>query len=177
MPARIVLSGSECTGKTTLAGTLADHYGVNFVPEHLRSYFENKNGILTVDDVIPIARGQLELERIAEQRGDIPLICDTDIISSIVYAKHYFKTCPKWLEEQFLKRTPSIYLLCDIDIKWQNDGQRDMEHGREYMQQLFTHELQARALTVHRISGPAERRFKKAVEIIDGLLNAMSCSH
>ncbi len=172
MPIRIVLTGSECTGKTTLADRLAQHYGSTTVPEFLRSYFEQKKGILSVDDVIPIAMGQLELETAAQERGDNPLICDTDIISSIVYAKHYFGACPDWLEEQFMRRTPSIYLLCDIDIQWQADGQRDMEHGRQYMQQLFADELKSRNLIVHTVSGSREHRFEFATNIINSAIKA-----
>ncbi|WP_432734946.1 AAA family ATPase [Maridesulfovibrio sp. FT414] len=178
MSLRVVLTGSECTGKTTLAAKLADHYKVTFIPEYLRSYFEQKNGLLTPDDVIPIARGQLELEAQAQARGDDPVICDTDIISSIVYAKHYFGICPDWLEEQFRLRTPSLYLLCDMDIEWTADGQRDMGHEREYMQQLFVSELESRGLAVHRISGTAAQRLNKAVLSINqamSLAQSRSC--
>ncbi|GKT28916.1 ATP-binding protein, partial [Aduncisulcus paluster] len=90
---RVVLTGSECTGKSSLAAKLAEHYKVEFVPEYLREYFAMKNGILTVDDVIPIAQGQLQYETDIANKGYNPLICDTDIISSIVYAKHYFGVC------------------------------------------------------------------------------------
>lgn len=167
MPSRIVLTGSECTGKTTLAAKLAAHYGVQFVPEFLRDYFEMKKGILGTEDVIPIARGQLESEQKALRSRNIPLICDTDIISSIVYAKHYFGVCPQWLEKKYQTLPTSLYLLCDIDIEWKADGQRDMEHGRLYMQSLFADELKSRQVLFYAISGSMNQRFEVSLALID----------
>ena len=169
---RVVLTGSECTGKSTLAAKLAKHYRVESVPEYLREYFELKNGNLTVEDVIPIARGQLCLETDTAAKGYNPLICDTDIISSIVYAKHYFRQCPDWLNDKFKKLGPSIYLLCDIDVQWQADGQRDMPEEREYMHNLFIAELNSRNIPFQTISGPLVHRTVKSIELIDKALAA-----
>ncbi|WP_035075234.1 AAA family ATPase [Maridesulfovibrio zosterae] len=167
MSTRIVLIGSECTGKTTLAAKLAEHYKVKFVPEYLREYFEIKQGSLSISDAIPIASAQLELENEAEKRGDNPIICDTDIISSIVYTKYYFGSRPDWFESQLLKRSKSIYLLCDIDVKWSADGQRDMPENRNYMQKMFIKELQFRKYSFHSITGSLSERIKKSTILID----------
>ncbi|NDV27811.1 AAA family ATPase [Desulfovibrio sp. JC010] len=164
---RVVLTGSECTGKSTLAAALAKHYKVDPVPEYLREYFKMKDGNLTIDDVIPIAQGQLQLEAEAATRGAELIICDTDIISSIVYAKHYFNEYPGWLEQKLKYLGPSIYLLCDIDIEWKADGQRDMPGEREYMQQLFIKELKQRNIPFHNINGPLQRRIENSRQIID----------
>ncbi|MFW5499894.1 MULTISPECIES: AAA family ATPase [unclassified Maridesulfovibrio] len=169
---RVVLTGSECTGKSSLAAKLAEHYKVEFVPEYLREYFTLKKGILTVDDVIPIAQGQLQYETDAADRGYNPLICDTDIISSIVYAKHYFGECPSWLEDRLKELHRSIYLLCDIDVQWQADGQRDMPEEREYMQNLFISELNSRNIPFQIVSGPLTQRTVKSIELIDEALAA-----
>ncbi|WP_319764360.1 ATP-binding protein [Maridesulfovibrio sp.] len=170
---RVVLTGSECTGKSTLAAKLAEHYKAEAVPEYLREYFALKNGNLTIDDVLPIARGQLRLEAEAAAKGSSPLICDTDIISSIVYASHYFGEYPQWLDDKFKTLAPSLYLLCDIDIPWQDDGQRDMPEEREYMQNLFIEEFKKRGIPLQIISGSLERRFIKSSRIIDAEINAM----
>lgn len=163
--------GSECTGKTTLARALAAHYKVEFAAEFLRNYFDEKQGNLTVDDAVPIARGQLDLEQHLAEKGYNPIICDTDIISSIVYTKHYFKKCPDQLEQKLYKLPRGIYLLCDIDIPWQNDGQRDMPHKRQYMQNLFIKELRSRNIPFHILSGPLDNRLKKSITIVDKALS------
>jgi len=58
---RVVVTGSECTGKTTLAETLAEHYGTVVVPEFVRYYVREKGAAPEYRDVEAIARGQIEL--------------------------------------------------------------------------------------------------------------------
>ena len=55
---RVVLTGAESTGKSLLAERLAAHFKAPWVPEFARSYAD-RAGILTLEDVEPIARGQL----------------------------------------------------------------------------------------------------------------------
>jgi NadR type nicotinamide-nucleotide adenylyltransferase len=134
---RVVLTGSESTGKTTLANELARHYRAEIVPEFVRSYAERQNGIITFDDHGPIARGQsaLEDEVFAKARGIVFL--DTDLLSTVVYCDHYFGKCPDWIRQAAAARTPDLYVLCDIDIPWVADGVRDRGDRRDEMQSLF----------------------------------------
>ena len=60
---RVVLTGSESTGKTVLAWRLAQHYRAEYLPEFVRGYAEKKNGVLSFNDHGPIAHGQMERER------------------------------------------------------------------------------------------------------------------
>src|SRR5439155_26487833 len=79
---RVVLIGSESTGKTTLARRLAEHYGVEWIPEFVREYTVAKNGALDFSDHGAIARGQMALEdehiTRATSRHARLLIQDTD---------------------------------------------------------------------------------------------------
>jgi nicotinamide riboside kinase len=44
---RVVLTGSESTGKSTLAVELARHYGAELVPEFVRAFAEQKGAAIT----------------------------------------------------------------------------------------------------------------------------------
>ena len=59
---RVVLTGSESTGKTTLAVELARHYDAALVPEFVREFAEARGGVIEFSDHGPIARGQMALE-------------------------------------------------------------------------------------------------------------------
>ena len=61
LPLRVVLTGSESTGKTTLAADLARHYNVLWVPEYVRSYAAWKLAPLDAGDVTSIALGQIAI--------------------------------------------------------------------------------------------------------------------
>lgn len=167
---RIVLTGSECTGKSTLARDLAEHYGVVAVPEYLREYFVEKNGVLTIEDAVPIVKGQLAGEREREQAGDNPLICDTNPLTSVIYNRCYYDFCPEWIEEQLTRRTYHHYLLCGIDVPWQADGQRDRPGDRDHMQSLFRAELIERGCPFTELAGDHATRLSRAKAVVDSLL-------
>lgn len=170
MPVKIVITGSECTGKSTMAATLAGRFGVPYAPEFLRDYYVMKEGVLTVQDAVPIAQGQIAGEDALVRQGVNPVICDTNILSSVIYSRHYFGHCPEWIEQQMRKRVYHHYILCNIDVPWVADGQRDRPAEREAMQSLFRNELKARGLPFTEVTGSVEERLAVAVSIVEPLL-------
>ena len=59
---KIVIIGPESTGKTTLTKSLAKHYNCQFVTEYAREYIDNLNRPYVEDDILKIAKKQIELE-------------------------------------------------------------------------------------------------------------------
>ena len=131
---RVVLLGSESTGKTTLAERLARHYGVSWVPEFVRDYAAGKGSPLDASDVEAIALGQIAREDEYQSRAagsnERLLIGDTDLLSTAVYAAHYYGRVPDWVVTAARHRQPDLYLLLDIDLPWTPDPQRDRGHMR-----------------------------------------------
>jgi HTH-type transcriptional repressor of NAD biosynthesis genes len=169
---RVVLTGSESTGKTVLAWRLAQHYRAEHVPEFVRGYAEKKNGVLSFSDHGPIAYGQIALEDKHFARAERLIIQDTDLLSTVVYCAHYFGQCPAWIADAAAERRPDLYLLCDIDIPWIADGVRDRGHMREPMQKLFVDAVVASGVPFALVTGVGDVRFERAVEAIDALLLA-----
>lgn len=130
---RICLIGPECTGKTTLAQRLARELGAVYVTEHARDYAMACNNVLTAADVEPIARGQMANEDAAREAERVVL--DTDLISTVVYARHYYGACPPWIEEEARRRRADVYLLMDTDVDWLPDPARDA--GGDAREDLF----------------------------------------
>ena len=172
---RVCLIGPECTGKTTLAERLAVHVGAPWVPEFAREYAQRVARELTVDDVEPIARGQMALEDAAPNSAtdnrqpttdNSFLILDTDLISTVVYARHYYGHCPEWIEAEAVKRKADLYLLTDIDLPWVADASRDSASPRESLYAKFAQTLKTYDANVVSLTG---ERFAAAVKLLDSL--------
>ena len=169
---RVVLTGSESTGKSTLAEQLAARYGAECVPEFVRGFAERKGAPIEYSDHGAIARGQIALEDEHIARAGRLVVQDTDLLSTVVYCRHYFGACPPWIEESAHARRPDLYLLCEIDLPWVADGVRDRGHLREEMQQQFRDTAMASGAAVAIVTGVGESRLERAVEAIDALLLA-----
>jgi len=171
---RVVVTGSECTGKTTLAQALAEHYSTVCVPEYVRQFVDEKGAAPGYGDVEAIAGGQMALEDSCADQTSRLLILDTDLLSTVVYSKHYYGDCPLSVERALEGRSADLYLLVDIDVPWVPDGdQRDRGDRREEMQDLFRTALEDRGLRVVEIRGSRERRLTLAISAIGAYLQSL----
>ena len=59
-PYIITIVGPESSGKTTLVDSLADFLGCPVVPEYARTYLNNLPRTYSMDDLVHIARGQMD---------------------------------------------------------------------------------------------------------------------
>lgn len=169
---RIVLTGAECTGKSTLAQALSGYYGEPWTDEFVRSYVEGLDRQLEVGDLDPIFRGQIAIEDAALEKATRFVIHDTNLLSSIIYANHYFGVISDWVNEAFLSRDYTLYLLCSTEgIEWQADpGQRDSPAARTELQNKFKDSLSKLGLPFVELSGDETARFGEAIKAIDGAL-------
>lgn len=150
-PVTLCLTGPECTGKTTLAAILAEEHATVWVPEYARQYVLDNPRELTADDVEPIARGQIALTDLAPSSDR--LVLDTDLISTVVYARHYYGFCPEWIVREARARIAGAYLLLGVDTVWLPDGVRDSAQDRAKIYRAFEETLASFGAGVIRVSG------------------------
>ena len=137
---RVVVTGSESTGKTTLAHDLATHFNSLWVREQSRAYAERVRRSLNAEDVSPIASAQIAAEDAAltdaRRRGDHWLFFDTDLISTVVYARHYYGVVPVMDRGRSVARRGDLYLLGrdrhPVDARWRSrptESREELEQG------------------------------------------------
>ena len=101
---RIVFIGAECTGKSTIARAVAEHFGDPCSDEYVRQYVEQLDRSLDESDLEPIAQGQIRLEDDAYAKAARYVFHDTNLLSTILYAEHYFYTSIHWVDERFTSK-------------------------------------------------------------------------
>ncbi|HUP44074.1 MAG TPA: ATP-binding protein [Thermoanaerobaculia bacterium] len=163
--ARLCLTGPESTGKSALAEKLARELGLPLVQEYARDYALRNPRELTYDDVEPIARG--EVANLDAVTG--PAILDTDLISTVVYSRHYYGRCPEWIVEEARRRRADLYLLMDTDLPWVDDAARGAgDDAREDLFDAFRAALDEFEVRWTIVSGTAAERLQKALEAAGG---------
>ncbi|MBA6151632.1 AAA family ATPase [Gelidibacter maritimus] len=171
---KVVLFGPESTGKSTLAKQLAQHYQTVFVPEYSRIYAEEKlrfGKTLTINDVLPIAEGQMRLENKLAPKANKVLICDTDLLETKVYSEAYYNgVCDPVLEKYAIENSYDFYFLTYIDFPWVADHLRDRPHDREAMFKAFEDVLIKYNKPYILLKGSIAERFQLAVDQIDELI-------
>lgn len=169
---RIVLTGAECTGKTTLAKALSGYFGEPWTGEFVRQYVDMLNRELRCEDLGPIAKGQLEQEDRALDQAKQIILHDTNLLSSILYANHYFGEQLDWANEKFLSRDYALYLLCSpVNVEWQADpGQRESPGARDELHNKFKDSLNTLKLPYIELTGSEEDRVGHAVKAIGELV-------
>jgi len=175
---RVVLIGPECTGKTRLAGDLAARYGVPWAPEFAREYVARREAPLSYDDVEAIARGQKAGEDATVARAGrlgVPLVLlDTDLVSTMVYSRHYYGACPQWVEREARDRLADLYLLHQVDVEWVADGhQREEPARRGELFERFRETLAAFGAHTGEVAGSWDERRRRAIDAVDRLLSRL----
>lgn len=172
MTRRIVLTGPESTGKTTLASALARRFRSPWLPETSRLYAEEVKRDLTATDAALIAQRAIDAEDAALEPDPPLLLLDTDLISTVVYVRHYYGPCPAWIEAAARARRGDLYLLCAPDLPWNADGVRDRPARRQEMFGLFEAALQEFGCVSADVSGLGTARERAALSAATALVAA-----
>lgn len=171
---KVVLFGPESTGKTTLSKQLARHYSTVWVPEYAREYLQKKwndeRKTCEPKDLLPIARGQMQLENELTEKATNILVCDTDLLETKVYSEAYYVGhCDPLLEKYALQNKYDLYLLTYVDVPWVHDDLRDKPDERESMFVYFKETLEKYNRNFIILKGDKKARLQRAVSEIDTL--------
>ena len=172
---RVVVTGAESTGSTTLAADLAAHYGVGWTPEYGREWTMIRPGGLDEPwcteefDLIAIEHARQEVE--AMRRSPRPLvISDTDVLATTLWHERYLGRPSPTVVARAAAWRPDLYILTGDEIAFTQDGWRDGEAIRHEMQQRFRETLDAFGVPWIEVRGTPPERLQAAVERVDALL-------
>lgn len=154
---RVALLGGESTGKSTLAQALACALGTQWAPEYGRELWEAKQGELVFEDMLHIARTQVEREEALALKANGVLVCDTTPLTTSFYASVQFGASGEELE-RLARRRYDLTFLCTPDFAFVQDGTRRDETFRLFQHEWYLRALRSNGIEYVAVSGsPAER--------------------
>ncbi len=161
---KIVVTGPESTGKTSLVSSLAKHYQVAAIcDEFARIFIDELDRSYVQDDLLLIAKGQIDLEKKGRLSQPVLMICDTDLLTIKIWSEYKYGVCDSWILEQLQKSKPDIYFLCGIDVPWTYDPQREHPEERDCLFGIYEMELKELKVPYVVLNGGEEERLSRAV--------------
>ena len=156
---KIIATGPESSGKTTLCKALSKHFKISYSKEYAREYLEKLDRDYTQKDLIEIAKGQLT----SEQNS---ILLDTDLITIKIWSNYKYGNCDKWVLEQIQKQKSEkrFYLLCKPDTAWEEDSLRENPKNRMALFKLYKKELENLSHDYYVVEG--ENRDENAISKI-----------
>jgi NadR type nicotinamide-nucleotide adenylyltransferase len=169
LPKKIVVIGPESTGKSTLSEQLAAKFNTEWVPEFARQYLLAIERPYNYDDLLIIARGQLEDEdRLAASVSTPIIIIDTDMYVMKVWCEFVFGKCHSFILDEIVRRKYDAYLLCNTDLPWVADELReypDLE-SRERLYHMYKELMINQKTPWFDIRGNYAERLRKGAEAV-----------
>ena len=160
---KIIVTGPESSGKTTLCKALSEHFKIPYSEESARGFLDELGGNYKKDDLLKIAKGQLNSEENTQ-------LLDTDLITIKIWSKYKYGSCDKWILAQIEKQKSEnrFYLLCKPDIPWKADPQRENPNDRVALFTSYKQELDNLGHNYFIVEG--ENRIENSISKISSLI-------
>ncbi len=154
---KILFTGPECSGKTTLSQWLSQRNNWTLVEEEAREYLTRFGPDYTQDDVSFIAERQWKSEMAASSMP-FPYICDTDQLTFLIWQREKYGHRDPLAETRWLNSLPDICFLCLPDIDWVFDPLRENPYDRDRLVSLYIGELQSQHIDYIPLGGGEAKR-------------------
>ncbi len=165
---KVAIVGPESTGKTVLAGELAERFGAPWVPEYAREYVGRLRRKYTEADVEAIARKQIEQELAYDHLPESEYVFfDTDLVITKVWFEHCYRRVPAFVTDRLRSRYFDLYLLCAPDLPWESDPLREHGDDRDYFFAWYLREIEALGTPCVIIEGQGSARRESAVAAVE----------
>ena len=163
---KIIFSGPESSGKTTLSKYVSQKYFLPIAQEYAREYLLEINRPYNQNDLLLIAKKQLQNEQ-------KKIILDTDLITIKIWSEYKYGICDNWIIEQIKrqKKDNRTYILCKPDFDWQPDPLREHPNSRDDIFKIYQSELEKLGHNYYISMGNKKKREIEIKNIISDILN------
>ena len=172
---RVVVIGTESSGKSTLVQNLARVYNTAYVEEYGRTYynrFKDSASITLESDYHEIAFEHKYHERMQTRNANKVLIIDTEAIVTQYYSELYVGKNLPILNEIAKLQDYDLHIYLESDVAWVDDGMR--VHGDQEVRDENSRKMKKMfdeaGVTYVIVKGNYEERFAICKELVKDLI-------
>ncbi|MEO0470762.1 MAG: AAA family ATPase [Bacteroidota bacterium] len=162
---KVVLLGTESTGKSTLCQRLANHFATEYVAEVGREVVDVTEEA-RFEDLITIGRLHAQRIEAAMPKAARFLFIDTDIHITMSYARFLFGKDLPVSDDIFASNQAEVYFFLEKDAPFVQDGTRLEKAERDKLEDAHLQLLQEYGVNVQHIRGDWESRFQQMIQIL-----------
>ena len=168
---KVVITGPESSGKSILCKHLSESLFTPHVREYAREYIDSLDREYDENDLVLIAKGQLELEKDITSQTPSYLICDTDLLTIKIWSEYKYGSCEPEIMEFLKNNLPDLYLLASPDFPWKEDSQRENPNNRDELFSIYKEEIIKLGVPFIVVSGSESGRLERVLEIFSNYFN------
>ncbi len=158
---RILITGPECSGKTTLAKDVSKGLAGRYIPEIARPYLTLTEGKYSFADLEYLAQQQYAIEQLNTPFHNSVMVYDTGALVLKIWAAEVFG---RTLEQPSdLASRYDLVILCQPEIPWEPDVLRENPSDRSRLAELYEQELEQNHSLWISVNGPAEARLAQVM--------------
>lgn len=154
---RIVFTGPESSGKTSLANFISYQYKGKLIPEYSRQYLNENGPLYTKDEITQMAISQHTKAINCHSNANLQ-IEDGDLLTYIVWQQVKYGRINEHLMELWHTNAPDLYLICFPDLPWIYDPLREHPMDREMLFKIYLATISKNGLKYQIISGVGQQR-------------------
>lgn len=167
---KVIVTGPECTGKSTLSRQLSEYFEQPWLPEYARTYLTDLGRPYQDSDLLEIAKGQVKKEDEILSNGHKCAFLDTSMEVLKVWSEWKYETCDPFITEHLKSRPGDLYLLLSPDMAWESDPLRENPHDRNVIFDIYKNELDVLGKPYEIIAGIGLLRTRRAIKAINAHL-------
>ena len=169
---KIVITGPESSGKTTLFEQLTKIYKVFGADEYAREYIGDLKREYNYQDILEIAKVQFEKEENAFNSNQQFLITDTDLLTLEIWCEFKYGKCHKFITDNLRNHLPDLYLLCFPDMSWEYDPLRENPNDRLELFNIYKTKILSLGVKYFVLKGDELYRLEKSKRLINKTFNS-----
>jgi NadR type nicotinamide-nucleotide adenylyltransferase len=168
---KVVITGPESSGKSTLSKHLSESLFTPHVREYAREYLASLDRAYNKSDLSQIAKGQIDLEEDIVCQTPSYLICDTDLLTIKIWSEYKYGSCDPEILELLKNNLPDLYLLSSPDFPWEQDDQRENPYNRDELFLVYQAEIVKLDTPYIILTGSESNRLEDSMEIFSSYFN------